>query len=137
VIAVSAWAQLGVDIEKLRCVSDAGEMAQFYLAPAEQASLATLPPDHVSKAFLTCWTRKEAFVKALGGGQSIDLKGFEVSIATEHPAVLRSDVERAVASRWTLMHLEPACGYVGALAIDGPVHGTCTRQLDLRAGMPS
>jgi 4'-phosphopantetheinyl transferase len=130
VIAISSPAQLGVDIERLRPIRDAREIARFYFTPGEEAALAAVPQEHMNKAFMTVWTRKEAFVKALGGGLSIDLQRFEVSIATEHPALLRARDSTVSTSSWSLVHLEPAHGYVGAVATDGPVRDINFRHLD-------
>ena len=130
VIAISSPAQLGVDIEQLRPVGDAHEIARSYFTSAEEAALAAITQENTSKAFLTCWTRKEAFVKALGGGLSIDLKCFDVSLATEHPALLRIEDAAESASNWSMVHLEPVQGYVGAAATDGPLRETSFRYLD-------
>lgn len=72
--------EIGVDIEVLRPLSYSAALAEAYFTAAEQRGLAdTAPPDR-DLAFLTCWTRKEACVKALGLGLSIDTRSFEVGV---------------------------------------------------------
>jgi len=44
--------------------------------PAERAALLELPAADVQSAFLRCWTRKEAVIKALGEGLSRPLGRF-------------------------------------------------------------
>jgi 4'-phosphopantetheinyl transferase len=64
-------------------------------APGEQRSLQALPVPRQADAFLACWTRKEAFVKALGGGLSVPLDGFEVSLDPDAPARLLHSADPA------------------------------------------
>ena len=71
-------------------------------------------------AFFRCWTRKEAYIKARGGGLSIPLGQFDVSLAPGSEAALlatRDDPEEA--SRWSLYNLEVEDGYQAALAVAG------------------
>ena len=56
-------------------------------APGEQRALSTLSGQAALDAFFACWTRKEAFVKAIGLGLSHPLEAFEVSVGPE-PALL-------------------------------------------------
>ena len=71
-------------------------------------------------AFFTCWTRKEAFVKAIDEGLSHPLHQFDVSLAPNEPArFLRIDGSVEQASRWSLFSLVPDANYVGALAVEG------------------
>ena len=65
--------------------------------------------------FFLCWTRKEAYVKALGSGFAIPLDGFDVSLTPGMPEQLRS----ADSGRWRLCSFQPAHGYVGALVGEG------------------
>ena len=75
--------EIGVDVEVLRPLSYSAALAAEYFTVAEQQGLAaTAPPDR-DLAFLTCWTRKEACVKALGLGLSIDTRSFEVGVSLE------------------------------------------------------
>jgi phosphopantetheinyl transferase len=69
-------------------------------------------------AFFNCWTRKEAFVKALGGGLSVPLDRFQVSVRSDEPArVLWVDGDES--ERWSLLDVgEP--GVAGALVVEGP-----------------
>ena len=64
-IAVSRL-PLGVDLEFIRPMKDCQAIAKRFFSEAEQSSLFALPPERKLEAFFTCWTRKEAYVKAVG-----------------------------------------------------------------------
>jgi len=117
---VCARAAVGVDIEQIRVVDEAATIAQRFFSKAEHAELCTLPESDRSLAFMRCWTRKEAYLKATGDGLSAPLDQFDVTISASEPArmrVLEGSAERAAA--WSLHSLAPADGYVGALAVFG------------------
>lgn len=84
VVAISEDAELGVDIEQIRPMSDAAAMAAAYFTAAEQAALAACSTEFGDaardRAFFICWTRKEACLKALGIGLYLATGGFEVGI---------------------------------------------------------
>jgi 4'-phosphopantetheinyl transferase len=66
--------------------------------------------------FFNCWTRKEAFLKALGDGLHYPLDAFEVSLAPGEPArILRVAETPGEDCGWCLESFIPAPGYVGAL----------------------
>ena len=70
-------------------------------------------------AFFNGWTRKEAFVKALGQGLSFALDRFEVSLALEaEPRLLRVDPEAGPLSRWSLSAWQPEDGHKAALVVE-------------------
>ena len=72
VIAFARSAPVGVDIEVLRPVSDATELAAQFFSPMEALEICALHGMARDHAFLTCWTRKEAVLKATGLGLYID-----------------------------------------------------------------
>lgn len=73
--------ELGVDIECLRPLSDAPALAARHFTPAECAALAAQPAGEArDRAFLACWTRKEACLKAVGAGLAIDTRSFECGL---------------------------------------------------------
>lgn len=78
-----AGRELGVDIELLRPMSDAQELARHYFSPAEREALAALPAPAQARAFLVCWTRKEACLKAAGMGLAVDTRSFDVGIESD------------------------------------------------------
>jgi 4'-phosphopantetheinyl transferase len=107
--------QLGIDIELIRPDFAGQEIAERYFSASEVAELTGLPAEVRAQAFFLCWTRKEAYIKALGEGLEIPLKSFAVSLTPGGPDELRS----ADASRWELHSFEPAPGYAGALVAEG------------------
>jgi phosphopantetheinyl transferase len=72
--------------------------------------LADLSPKR--HAFLACWTRKEALIKAFGLGLSCPLNSVEVSVSPSEPARVLSIAGSAeAAAEWQLEDLSrfPSC----------------------------
>ena len=115
--AFTLGCELGVDVEELQELDDPESIAARFFSTAEVSELLSLIPDDRGLAFFRCWTRKEAYVKAIGDGLAIPLNRFQVTLLPGAPArfvQIASDMGNA--SDWTLHHLELVPGYVGALA---------------------
>ena len=111
--------KIGVDVEYVRSMPDAEEIADRFFSPRENAVFRTVPAGKKLETFFNCWTRKEAFLKAIGDGLSRSLDSFEVSLFPGEPAQLlgvEGDLQEA--SRWRLRALAPAHGYVGAFVVE-------------------
>ena len=120
--ALSRNREVGVDIEQIAPDRAEEQIAETVFSPRELDVLSNLPREVKGLAFLNCWTRKEAYVKAKGRGLSIPLDQFEVSLAPGEPAaLLRTNWDPAEASRWEMRELAPAYGFTAALAVAG--HG--------------
>ena len=102
-IAIGGRGPLGADIELLRPVPDAAVLAAEHFTHCEQEALAALPAHERDRAFLTCWTRKEACLKAIGVGLLLSSQSFEVGLEPD----CRS-VELSVAGRILWLVLGPA-----------------------------
>jgi 4'-phosphopantetheinyl transferase len=79
--AFSKTAEVGVDIEAIRPVREADAIAVQFFSPLEHAGYAALAPRDRLLGFFRVWTRKEAYVKALGVGFSMALERFDLSVA--------------------------------------------------------
>ena len=75
---------MGVDIEDFSARSDVDGLIKAVLTPNEQSDLALLQGREKLRKFLTLWTLKEALIKALGVGLSMDMSGFEVPSDMRH-----------------------------------------------------
>jgi 4'-phosphopantetheinyl transferase len=122
-IAVAADSDVGVDVEYIRAHTDYEEIARRFFSAAEVDQLIALPKQLYAEAFISCWTKKEAYLKACGDGLAIPLNSFSVPLTTD---LAHSPVDLYVASndivpakRWSFYTLQPAPGYIGALAIEG------------------
>jgi 4'-phosphopantetheinyl transferase len=119
-VAVGRAGSLGVDIERVRPIVRRERVARRAFSEEEWRQIEALAPDQRTAAFITCWTRKEACVKAVGEGVWSAFSRFEVSVTPGEPAEVRSvDGKAATGAEWSLYHLEPAPGFVGALAVPG------------------
>lgn len=124
--------ELGIDVEHLRPMPDAEQIAERFFSRSERETLRRIPGERKSAAFFNCWTRKEAYIKATGDGLSMPLDRFDVTLAPEdEPRMLRAEGDPREAERWTLYHLEPAEGYVGALIVPAQDRRLVCRGLEL------
>lgn len=121
VLAFSRGIRVGIDVEWTgREVGDRDAIARRHFAPGEVARYLALPDDQKPQAFLDCWTRKEAFVKALGDGLSVPLADFEVEFAPGKSARLLATRGRACQeNNWSLWSWTPEPGFTAALAAEG------------------
>ena len=99
-------------------------IAERFFAPIEVQQLRALPVERQQAAFFRCWTRKEAYLKAIGGGLSIPLDDFTVDFAENgRPRITWVRDEPDEHDAWTIIDCsrkiaEPA---TSAIAIRGPV----------------
>ncbi len=118
-IAVSCLAPVGVDVEEEHDVPDYMEIARSHFARGEFKAIHRLPPEQGLAAFLATWTRKEAFVKALGLGLRCRLDSFEVAVPPDEPPRLLWAREENPAA-WSIVQPESGVGHVSAVAIRHP-----------------
>jgi 4'-phosphopantetheinyl transferase len=117
-IAVSLDRELGVDLERLRTISEAARIVESYFTLAEQAQFAALEEAVRPSAFLRGWTRKEAILKAKGVGLAGLANSYETMFGTAEltdrfsPA---SPLPRI--GEWWLWEASPSAGYFAALAV--------------------
>lgn len=123
-LALSAKAMVGVDVEQHDRKVEYLAIAERFFSSAENAVMQELKHDPalLAEAFFTCWTRKEAYVKATGFGLSRGLRHFDVTVAPGlRPRVIADRLDPAAADRWELLDVTVPSGYCGALAAEGPV----------------
>lgn len=95
-VGIATHAEIGVDVEIVRNVPDAAELAARWFTAAECAALEALPVLDRDRAFLVCWTRKEACLKAIGAGLTVAPESIEVGIAPEPTAVHCAQTRQSV-----------------------------------------
>jgi 4'-phosphopantetheinyl transferase len=125
-IAVCLGAEAGVDVERVRTIPEVGELVSRFFSRRESAAFAALPELQKPEAFFRLWTRKEAWLKATGEGITRHLARVEVSFLPGEPAQLLGIPHELSAGRqWSVSHLEPRAGWVGALAVAGSLSHPC------------
>jgi 4'-phosphopantetheinyl transferase len=119
-IAFSRGREVGVDIEQIKHLTDADQIARRFFSPREVDDFLRTPAETRHLAFFNCWTRKEAYIKAIGDGLTFPLDQFRVTVTPGEPARLlevRPDPHEA--KRWKLESLEPGEQYRGAVIAEG------------------
>jgi 4'-phosphopantetheinyl transferase len=98
--------EVGVDVEVMRREPAEEEVAERFFAASEVKALRALPRAAQAEAFLRCWTRKEAYVKARGDGLSLSLQDFEVTLGPGEPAgLVRTAWSQSEPAAWRLYDL--------------------------------
>ncbi len=119
-LAVTLGREIGVDVERIRDDLDREPLAERFFSPREVADLKALPPELRREAFYQCWTRKEAYIKAVGKGLSLPLDRFDVSLRPGEPAALLATLDHPhEARRWSMRSSAPGEGFVGARVVQG------------------
>ena len=111
--------QIGVDVEYLRPMPDAVNIARRFFSPAELDLVQNAAPPEQHRLFFQLWTAKEAYLKAIGTGLTGMLDNIEIAFDQNlQPSFRTIAGDRQAATNWTLCSCSPATDYVGAIAIE-------------------
>lgn len=114
--ALSLDREIGVDLEQITPTTDCELIARHFFSAGEIRDLMSLPAGQRDDAFFTCWTRKEAYIKACGEGLSLALDAFRVSLLPGEPARLEAPADPRP---WSLFDVRPGPDHAAALAAEG------------------
>jgi 4'-phosphopantetheinyl transferase len=114
--------EVGIDVELPAGQKDYDRVASQFFSPCEVARFRAQPPASRPLAFLRCWTRKEAYIKARGEGLQLPLHDFDVTLDPAVPAaLLRTAWSSDEPTEWTMRDVSNLSGGgVAALAARAP-----------------
>ena len=102
VYVLSRAGEVGIDVEAVHAIAEADAIVERFFAPGERSAFRALKPEQRNTGFLQLWTRKEAFVKALGDGLAVPLERLDAS---------------APPCGWRIESFSPEPGFIGAFAV--------------------
>ena len=118
--AISPGRDIGIDIERIRSDVAVDQIVRSFFAPGEISSLEQVQEEKRNELFFQYWTRKEAFIKAIGEGVSFPMEQCDVSFINGmvfSPVTLPG--KKRDSSRWFVQDLFPGPGYAAAIAVEG------------------
>jgi 4'-phosphopantetheinyl transferase len=117
-LAVTLDCDLGIDVEQTRSLPELANIAERYFSRDETSELMSLPAEQRERAFFACWTRKEAYIKAVGDGLSMPLDSFRVTLLPgAPPRMVHLGGDTRAAEAWNIVNVDlDHPQYVAALA---------------------
>jgi 4'-phosphopantetheinyl transferase len=121
-IALTRTHPIGVDIEFIKTSKYHESIVEKNYSPQEFAQYQSLPEGEKLEAFFRGWTRKEAYIKAIGLGLYYPLEKFTVDLASkEDRAMLSIEGSTERASTWFLPSFWADEKIIGAVAIEAEI----------------
>lgn len=121
---------VGVDLQPLRPLEEL-ESRPAPFSDVERETLRRLPPGLRAEAHVQCLARKAALRRAVPDGLADSLEDVDVSLTPgAPPRIHRWRGGPGRPSDWTLVHLRPAPGIIGAVALRGDPGSTRLRSVD-------
>ena len=117
-MAFSTSSEVGIDVEGPQSHLDHQAIAKRIMNEQEASWFHSLPESKQKSAFFTCWTRKEAFVKAHGKGLTFPLRDITVSFLPEQPAsIMKVENPELSSLNWSIYSIYARPKYTGALVV--------------------
>ena len=115
--AFTLGCEIGIDVERIRPLADCESVARRFFHAGEVADLLSLPDAERLRAFFLCWTRKEAYIKAIGTGLATSLDRCRVTfLPSQPPAIAHMTGDPEAKQPWSLHDLALSPDYAGAIA---------------------
>jgi 4'-phosphopantetheinyl transferase len=119
-LAFTRGRRIGVDVEHIHRDIEVDSIARRFFSAREQMELAAMADEERVHSFFRCWTRKEAYIKAVGDGLSLPLSQFDVSLEPgAKTALLATRPDNSEAERWLLRETPAGDNYAAALCVEG------------------
>ncbi|MDO8500933.1 MAG: 4'-phosphopantetheinyl transferase superfamily protein [Gemmatimonadaceae bacterium] len=110
IIVVTANRDVGVDVEKLKPIPRALQVAKRFFSEDEYRMLSALPEDEIDLAFLSIWVRREGTAKARGDSVWRGLASWKNG---------EIDREQVKKREWTVVPLDLGPDFVGVVVARG------------------
>ena len=104
-IAFAPHGRLGVDVEERVAREDIDSLSKMVFGPDEQSALASARGRRKIDMFFKFWTIKEALIKAVGTGFSLDPSSFEIPSAMYSGASSWFRFPQAPATKWRIAYI--------------------------------
>lgn len=132
--AITCGHRVGIDVERIRHFQEAEEIVERFFSAGEKMKFRSLPEDISDRTFLTYWTRKEAYVKALGEGLSYPFHSFCVAYPFgEQGRLIQNLPCREESIVWSIADISIDPQYIAAIAVEGHDIKYCYRKLEWHA----
>lgn len=110
--------KIGIDIEIIRSDIDCIEPGKHRFSDREYKAFKSLPEHEQSRGFFRTWTRKEAYIKALGIGLSYPLSRFSVSMDSTNPALIEHQDDSYDTKKWQIYDIEISDSCSAAVVVE-------------------
>ena len=118
VVVALAAAEIGVDLEVIRPLTNPERLARRIATGSEFRQLEALPSEALERAVHRLWTYKEAALKAAGTGLPGGLHNVEVDLEADPPFLRRLLDDR---DRWTLLTTDFDPALLCSIVVRGPI----------------
>jgi 4'-phosphopantetheinyl transferase len=133
-VALTAHAQVGIDIEYMERKLNLEELAERILSAEDFRVFKALPDLEKEPAFFRVWTRKEAYLKARGEGISEGLQKISVAFGPDAITFLTDARDELAAPKWRVHALDLPDGYMGSLACSDAAKGIDLQKVRFEGG---
>jgi 4'-phosphopantetheinyl transferase len=122
VAALTIDHDIGVDVECLDRKGNYLDLSKTVFTAEEQAILKATSGKEKQALFMTFWTLKEAYIKAIGKGLSLPLDSFHYSLnpLEIHFKAARDNTPLDDPKQWRLQQFQPGDRHMAALAVHHP-----------------
>jgi 4'-phosphopantetheinyl transferase len=110
-----ATCPVGADIEQIKRLDDYVSLTRHFLSTKERDYFGQLPYSQQQLAFYRAWTRKEAYIKAIGMGLSYPVEQVTISF-DEQPKLLEDKANPENVKKLSVVSFEHK-NYLGAVAL--------------------
>src|SRR5262249_46335572 len=114
--------RVGIDIQFVEALDRMEGIVSQFFSKTERDEFESQPVTAQTAAFFRGWSRKEAWLKAVGTGWAGPGRHADVSMSPVEST--RSHFAREPSGSptlWTIHDLAPAPGFVGAIAVEGRI----------------
>lgn len=106
ILAITQKNAIGVDIEQIKPFDNLEDLVNRYFSIAEQKLFYLTTSKKKLESFYEIWTRKEAYIKAIGKGLSFPLDHITVSFCDDYPPrIISIESSTEEATYWSMHSL--------------------------------